>query len=280
MGNKNIAGIDVDKKALHVAFRDGDSVKIEEFPNDLHGVEELVAFLKAISVELVVLESTGSYWIKLSETLSASNIGCVVLNPADVKRSGVHKSDDRDAVWLLHVGEIGVFQTSYVPPGDVRRLRDIVRARFKAADRVASAKQRIINLLNARGVRLPRGYGMNSQTIRIILKNAVKRGEYEAVEDALKAFFRDVVTALDEADLMLLSLYLTELETLESLLGKYDELIRVYAEPYMEKIELLMTVPGVGFLTAVSLLAEIGTVSRFPSPANLASYAGLVPRLN
>ena len=84
-----------------------------------------MAFLRSVGVELVLLKSTGSYWIKLSDVLSSFNICCVVLNPNDVKRTGAHKSDGRDAVWLLHVGEIDVSQTSYVPPEDIRRLRDI-----------------------------------------------------------------------------------------------------------------------------------------------------------
>ena len=97
MENKNIAGIDVDKEALHVAFRRGDSVQVVDFPNDLRGIESLVRFLDEIGVETVVLESTGSYWIKLSEALSSSSIGCMVLNPADVKRSGV---SNFALVWL------------------------------------------------------------------------------------------------------------------------------------------------------------------------------------
>jgi len=73
---------------------------------------------------------------------------------------------------------------------------------------------------------------------------------------------------------------LTELRVLEALAKRCDELIYRAAESFMDQIKLLMSIPGVGFFTAVGILAEIGDIARFSSSAKLCSYAGVTPRLN
>jgi len=72
--------------------------------------------------------------------LSENNIGCVVLNPGNVKRIGAHKSDEKDAEWLLIIREVSAFSDSYVPPEEIRVLRRLVRARIKLGGRITSAK--------------------------------------------------------------------------------------------------------------------------------------------
>ena len=89
-----------------------------------------------------------------------------------------------------------------------------------------------------------------------------------------------IIDALSVEERLLLGLYLTGLKVLEALAKRYDELIYEAAKPFMDQIRLLMSIPGVGFFTAVGIIAEIGDITRFPSPSKLFSYAGVVPRLN
>lgn len=275
-----VAGADIDKDFIHIAVRFNDETRIIDFVNDVNGLKDAVEFLSNLGVDRVVMESTGSFWIRLAEMLSEKGIGCVVLHPGDVKRIGAHKSDIRDAEWLLIIGEVGLISGSYIPPKIIRVLRTLTRARMRLSDRISSAKQRILNLLYSRGIRLSAIGGINSRLVRLVLETAVKNGSLGDVDDYVKKALGEIINALNEEERVLLGFYLAELKMLEAMARRYDALIRETAEPLMDKIKLLMSIPGIGFFTAVAIIAEIGDINRFASPAKLASYAGVVPRLN
>jgi len=275
-----VAGVDIDKDFLHIAIRLDGEVRIVDFVSNVEGIREAVEFLKNLGVNRVVMESTGSFWIPLAEMLSENNISSVILHPGDVKRVGAHKSDIRDAEWLLIIGEVGAITGSYVPPREIRVLRTLVRARMRISDRISSAKQRVLNLLYSRGIRLSAIGGINSRLVRLVLETAVKGGHLDDVDDYVREVLGKIIDALSVEERLLLGLYLTELKTLEALAKRYDELIYEAAKPFMDQIKLLMSIPGVGFFTAVGIIAEIGDITRFPSPSKLSSYAGVVPRLN
>src|SRR4029453_19436203 len=109
-------------------------------------------------IERVVVESTSDYWRPFVYLLEARGLGVWLLNARDVKHlPGRPKTDKLDAVWLCKLNERGRLRPSFVPPAQIRRLRDSTRLRADlTADRTRH-KQRLEKLLEDALIKLGAG---------------------------------------------------------------------------------------------------------------------------
>ncbi|KXB08066.1 hypothetical protein AKJ55_01500, partial [candidate division MSBL1 archaeon SCGC-AAA382M17] len=139
---------------------------------------------------------------------------------------------------------------AYVPPKDIRGLRDKMRLRAKLGDERSRMKGKI-------------------------------RAELEKYRIDLdwNPFTKSGKEKLREMGIEAVDHYLPVLETIEDRIEKLEEEFEEIAEDY-EKAKLLMTVPGISHFSALLIFAEIGDVERFPGPEKLCSYAGLVPKVH
>ena len=91
---------------------------------------ELAGDLSAERIERVTLEATSDYWRIWFYLLEASGLDVQLVNARDVKAApGRPKTDKLDAVWLAKLTERGMLRPSFVPPAEIRQLRDYTRLR-------------------------------------------------------------------------------------------------------------------------------------------------------
>jgi transposase len=112
--------------------------RVWEVESTTNSLLALGADLVALGVERVVLESTSDYWRPFFYLLEAAGLSVWLVNARDVKQvTGRPKTDKLDAVWLAKLTERGMLRPSFVPPREIRVLRDYTRLRVDlTAERV------------------------------------------------------------------------------------------------------------------------------------------------
>lgn len=207
----------------------------------------------------VAVETTGGwYWIV--DEIEAAGQRPRLANAFLAKRmmGQLHKSDRLDCRGLNRLQRSGTLPTVWIAPAAVRDRRALPRTRMALVGMRTQLKNRIHGMLAryAVGVTASDAFGRSG------------RQALEAAFDALPAESAFAARTL-----------LAEIDALGAEIERLDERIALVFAPTPEA-QRLRTLPGVGAVLSVVLLAEIGDIARFGRPAALASYAGLVPRLH
>jgi len=238
-------GLDVHKKLCFGTVLDekGSVVKQAKFGNDF---EALGRFMKDLEEAVVVMEA-GYCWQPLYESLEEMGHVVKLAHPKEVKALSKKKTDKVDSEILAHLLRTGLLPESYVPPREIRELRDRVRRRAFLVRMRTKVKNRIRAELAKRRIQL--GGDPWTRKGRLLLQGL----ELEAVDQVLP-----VLDALDR-QIMVMS------RDLRRMCGENPQ------------ARLLTTIPGVGYYLALLIVSEIGDVGRFADSESLCSYAGLVP---
>jgi transposase len=143
---EDCVGVDVSKH--HLDWVLGDEGNVARVPNTPAGVRRLVAKLRGLEVELIVVESTGGYERKLTEALSEANLPVVLVNPWRVRRFGeglgiLAKTDPIDARILALYGERARPARRPLPASRQRQLADLVRRRRQLIAMIVAEKSRL-----------------------------------------------------------------------------------------------------------------------------------------
>jgi len=120
--------------------------KRHRFSTYTKGLRELSEWLCINNYKDVCMESTGKYWIPVHNILEKT---CVVVlaHPKYVKALRGDKTDDKDAMWISDLFKHGLVRGSFIPPIDIRQLRDLIRYRIKLTNNMSSEKARLQNCL-------------------------------------------------------------------------------------------------------------------------------------
>ena len=177
-----------------------------------------------------------------------------------VKAGDRVKTDRRDARKLAHCYRAGDLTPVWVPDEAHESLRDLVRAREVAKKDQLRARHRLQKFLLRQGVQRPEG--MSAWT----LKHLVWIRGHQFEHGARQAAFQDYLHEVGQAR-----------ERIERLERSIEEALDQVPEPMRALIEGLQALRGVGRLSAATIVAEVGPLSRFPHPRQLMAYAGLVP---
>jgi transposase len=204
----------------------------------------------------VVLEACG-LWPWVYNLLEAQGVAVTLAHPQRVKAiaHAKVKTDLVDARTLAHLLRADLVPPAYVPPREIRELRELLRARYAWTQQRTRAKNRIHGLLAKRGHRSP-------------VKDLFGQKGRQWLADLP---LDPVARALVERELQLI-------DSLDRLIEETSQETqqRVQQDP---QAQLLMTMPGVGYYTALLLIAELGDVTRFPTAKHLVAYAGLASRV-
>jgi transposase len=128
--NFNAAGIDVGSESMFVAIpEDRCEVPVREFKSFTADLHELLKWLQMHKIDTVAMESTGVYWMPLYEILDKAGIEVYLVDASRVKNVTGRKTDVQDAQWLQQLHTYGLLSRAFVPDGETRKLRDLIRHR-------------------------------------------------------------------------------------------------------------------------------------------------------
>jgi transposase len=291
---KRCAGMDVHKKSIHVCVRIGKGKKLKVltrvFGTFTADLEQLRDFLKQNKVHRVVMESTGVYWMPVRNVLERGDwkFDLVLVNPQHVHALQGDKTDDKDCRRLAELGQHNLVRGSFLPPVEIRELRDLTRWR----SHVQADRNRVINRI---GRRLEMAnFKLGSVASNIVGKtgwlilNAIVKGETDPEQLAARAQGKLQLKKAELAEALrgysnehfrwLLQQLMQELTRLDTKLNEIDSRLRKQMRAHHDLVQRLSTIPGVQEITAWTLIAELGTdMSQFPTAAHAASWAGLCP---
>jgi transposase len=152
------AGLDVHKASITACVRIGNTGKdgephqeIRKFKTTTRGLLQLRDWLASFEVELVGMEATGVYWKPLYYVLE-DDFECWLLNARHLKNVPGRKTDVKDAEWICQLVEHGLVRPSFVPPKEIRKLRDLTRYRKTQIEERSKEVQRLEKVLQDAGI--------------------------------------------------------------------------------------------------------------------------------
>jgi transposase len=251
----------------------------------------LADWLSANNCKDVCMESTGKYWIPVFNALEKTCNVCLT-HPKYVKAIKGKKTDKRDAKWIAELFKCDLVRSSFIPPEDIRQLRDLCRYHVKLTYINTSEKNRAHNCLTMCNFKLDDVFSdvFGESATRVIdqlLK--LRHSDFDIaplLNKRCKATVEQVKAALDGelslAQAEKLKLIQQHMRSLTNLKNELEKSIFQLAEKFQPQIDLLMSVPGIATpLTAIRILAEIGAdMSVFETSKQLCSWAGLTPQNN
>jgi len=242
----------------------------------------------------VCMESTGKYWIPIFNYLEA-DINVCLTHPKYVRAIKGKKTDKKDSKWIADLYKHDLVRNSFIPPKDIRELREISRYRYKLVCMKSSEKNRIQNSMTVSNIGiasvLSDPFGKTATDIMTyVLTHSTESFDEKAcrklIQKRAKAKSDEIIAAIQgykiESDQLLkFELARGHLEYIEEMITKTEVELYVRIKPYWHLVELLSQLPGMTKLSATLLLSEIGTdMTVFEDADHLASWAGLAPANN
>jgi transposase len=262
--------------------------KTQTFRATLAGLAELAAWLADFGVTLVGMEATGVYWKTVFQALE-HRVECWLLNAHHLRHVPGRKTDVKDSEWICQLVQHGLVRPSFVPPPEIRRLRDLTRLRKAQTNERGRAIQRLEKVLQDAGIKLSsvasHTYSKSARAMLDALLGGVS--DPEQLAELAKARMRQKIPQLREALAsrftvehhgVMVAQLLAHIDTLDAALESLTERIELALAPYTKIVELLCTIPGVQAHAAQVLIAECGLdMTVFPTVGHFVSWAGACP---
>jgi transposase len=293
--------------------------RVWEVSSTTNSILALGEDLVAMGVERVVLESTSDYWRPFFYLLEAAGLSVWLVNARDVKQvTGRPKTDRLDAVWLAKLNERGMLRPSFVPPREIRALRDYTRLRTELVEERSRYKQRMEKLLEDALIKLSSvatdllGVSARAMIEALIAGERDPKVLADLARGKLNAKRARLLEALngrfDDHHADLARLLLDQIDAcsdkIDRLTSRIEQLVAELPGPQpptdrearrsatgdvpvehhpgahcLATVERLDEVPGIAQRAAQIVIAEIGLdMGRFPTPAHLVSWAKLSPQ--
>lgn len=285
-------GMDVHKESV-VACIQGTGLKAETrtfttYTNDLHALSQ---WLKDNKVTHIAMESTGIYWKPIFNILE-EDFEIVLVNARHIKHVPGHKTDTKDSRWICKLLLSGLLKASFIPPRDIRELRDLCRYRKKLVAQTVAERNRFEKILQ------DANFKMSSVITDIFGKSGTKLIDALLEDntniDSLIALCHGRIVKNKSAELrealvgkltdhhkFMLRILRRSLANVEMLIEEVDKQIDQQTHKYTFEMDLLTTIPGVNKISSAALLSEIGNdMSKFHNEQHLASWAGVCPGNN
>lgn len=295
------AGIDVHKEILMAAVCKTDPTTlnavfyVRQFTSSNSDVRRMAGWLKSYGVEDVCMESTGKYWIPVYDILEQNDLKPVLTHPKYVKQAKGRKTDFRDAIHIANLFRMDLVVASFIPPADIRDLRELCRYRLKLTYMRTSEKNRYQNSMTVSKIRLDSvftdPFGKSASSIMSYLINSEPEqisdeAILKLVDRRVKAPREDILDSIHGYEFIgiqrdKLRIIQVHLDDLNQCIALIDEKLDYYRQKYAVVIRHLVTMVGITEASAVYILGEIGAdMSVWHNSASLASWAGLSPANN
>jgi transposase len=293
--HRRCCGLDVHKDQIAACVRWAeDNGEIEQetqvFGTTTEQLRNLGNWMRSHGVQLVAMESTGVYWRPVWNVLEGG-FQLKLANSQHIRNIPGKKTDKKDGAWIAKLLQHDLVPASFVPDTQIQDLRELTRARARLVQEKTAVANRIQDVLENANIKLASvASDILGRSGRAMLE-AIVAGESDPARlaDLAKAQLRGKIPRLRlalegrirEHHRFSLRQLMDHLEFLEGKIFVIEEELHRRSQPYQEAIQLWMTIPGVRWLIAVTLAAEIGVdMQQFPSAAQLASWAGVCPGNN
>jgi transposase len=317
---ERVAAVDVAKAAGMVCTRVPDPARpgrrrtlVWQVDATMNAIQELAGHLAAEKIEKVTLESTSDYWRIWYYLFEAAGLDVQLIRARDLRQApGRPKSDKIDCVWQAKCTERGLLRPSFVPPAEIRELRDYTRMRIDLTRDRTRYYSRLEKLLEDALIKVSAvASSIDAKSVRDMVE-ALIAGERDPqvlaafARGRMKARHDKLVQALDgrfdahhgELARMLLDQIDGLTQQISMLDTRIEALIaaipaaqgvdsdgttgsgagRAPGSPVLPAINRLDEITGIGRDAAQVIIAEIGLdMSAFPTPGNLVSWARLSP---
>ena len=318
--HERVAGIDVAKAKADVCTRlpparEGGrrASRVETVAATAREVTALAGRLLADGVEVVIMESTSDYWRIWYYLLESAGLNVQLVNSRHARQlAGRPKTDQKDAQWIARLAEMGLLRPSFVPPPEIRALRDLTRTRLQLGKDRTREWQRLEKLLEGALIKLSSVvYSMARNKTAWAILEAIVAGERDpkvlaarthgnikggsaVIEQALEGML------LGDHHPVLIRLHMDHITLLDRLAAEIEDQIEAAVDAIpaawgvtadgvpspdpgpdaavLPAAERLAEIPGVSLKLAREIIAETGLdMTRFPTADHLASWAGLAP---
>jgi transposase len=244
-------------------------------------------WLKELGVTHVAMESSGVYWKPVYYVLE-DEFELLLVNAQHVKNLPGRKTDMKDAEWLCQLLECGLLRGSFVPPREIRELRDLTRYRKSLISERQRQANRLHKVLEDAGVKLAcvatDVLGVSGRAMLEALLSGTR--DPEVLADLARGKLRKKIPQLEQAltgrfsthHALIVGHLLAHMDFLEETIGQLTVEIEERLSPFAQKVERLDQTPGVGMITAQAIIAELGPdMSRFASHRHAASWVKICP---
>lgn len=284
-------GLDIHKDTVVACIRlsDGSSVneEIRSFTTMTRDILKLGDWLREREVRQVAMEATGVYWKPIWNLLE-EEFDLMLVNAQHMRAVPGRKTDVKDSQWIAQLLAHGLLRPSFVPDRAARQLRELTRWRVSLVQERNRVTNRIQKLLEDANIKLSSvasdvlgksgramlnalADGQNDPVVLAELALRQLRGKIPKLREALRGGMR-------EHHRFMLREMLDQVDEVDRRIERVEARIEEQTRDFHEAVARLETIPGVGRVTAQSLVAEIGVeMSRFPTSGHLASWAGMCP---
>jgi transposase len=286
-------GLDVHKRSVTACLLKQGALgrwetDIRAFGTTTAELKRLAAWLAEQGCRHVAMESTGVYWKPVFNVLEGAFEEILLVNAQHIKNVPGRKTDVKDSQWIAELLVHGLLSASFVPPAEIRELRELTRYRKKLIQQRGDQSNRIQKLLETGNIKLA---SVATDVLGVSgrdMLEALVAGETDPAKLAdlargrLRKKIPQLVQALEgamsDSQRWLLGEQLEHLADLDRKIDRLDEKIEELTRPFDVVVGQLMEIPGVSRRTAEVIIAEIGVdMRRFGAAGRLASWAGMCP---
>ncbi len=285
-------GLDVHKRTVVACLLTpgpggGPRKELRTFGTMTDDLLRLADWLAGAGCTHVAMESTGSYW-KPVWNLLEGGFALLLVNAQHIKAVPGRKTDMRDAEWIATLLRHGLLKASFVPDRPQRELRELTRYRTSLVRERTAEVNRLQKTLEGANIKLASvatdilGASGRQMLEALVADSADAAALAELAQGRLREKLPELARALagrfGAHQQFMVAEQLAHIDYLDEAIERVSAEIGERLRPFAAAVERLDAIPGVGRRTAEILAAEIGTdMSRFPTAAHLASWAGLCP---
>jgi transposase len=295
--NPICCGLDVHKDKISsciISDNEGEaSIELAEFGGFTEDIVKLKEWLLEKQCPIVAMESTGIYWRPIYNVLEGS-VKVILVNARHFKNVPGRKTDVGDSQWLADLLRYGLVKGSFIPPLEVRQWRDLTTMRKHYVKTESDFRRRTQKLFESANIKIDSVasdiFGVSGRNLMELLlsiptEDITRKDVIECLRGQLTKksddFFKAVKGFFTDHHRSMLRKYLDTIDHCRTVIQDIDNQLAEVMKDEQEVLKRLQKVPGIAFVSAVTILSFIGTsLKNFPNAAALCCWAGVCPGNN
>ena len=289
-------GLDVHKDKIEACIlkKDCKSAYRETFGCISSELNRLCDWLNEHECKNIAMESTGVYWLPIYERIEekcSPYESMYVVNAYEIKNVPGRKTDVKDAQWLAELLCHGLLHNSFIPPREVRNMREISRLRRKTVQTKTTEINRLEKFLQTHGFKFSSVFSsITGVSATALLHRLSEKGKlslrdiHDCSTARLKHIPEEIFAAingeLNSTELKLLRFHLDRIDRLNDEIKTLSDMLYELYSDYKQQLEISVSIPGVDQDSAMEILSEISPNPQesFDTPEKICKWAGLIPR--